>query len=347
MSRHPQGFRRAVAGEATTGSHRLRPVEVRIAAGFLGRARGLIGRPPLPPGVGLLLERTRCVHGLGMRRTLDLVFVDADSIVRRVCALPPMRWRGCIGAASVLEFEAGQADALDLRVGDRLDWSSVPARNGGTAARAGGFAAAIVLLAQPSQGDAQMAGAFPPGWVARFEARAESLYRAGEDAAAIQAWETLVRMDPSRRALGALRVGNVHQRHDRPWRAMRSYQQALEAAPDPDERMLDARRKALSNLLGLLDAVAERAADALDRHVDPATPRLAPSAAIADDPSPSASASASASALASTSASASASAMPAMSAVPSATPGGMPRIEYLRSSPPLAEPVRTRARRTR
>lgn len=82
----------------------------RVARSFAARARGLIGRPPPPPGEGLLIERCNAVHTLFMRYPIDLYFLDADDrLVRTVRAVPPGRWFvfGGWRARRVLECAAG------------------------------------------------------------------------------------------------------------------------------------------------------------------------------------------------------------------------------------------------
>lgn len=87
------------------------------------RARGLLGRPPLAREEGLWLLPCRTVHTLGMRYTLDLVFLDRDGkICRCVPGLRPGRAAGCRAARSVLELAAGSIGELGLRPGVYLHW---------------------------------------------------------------------------------------------------------------------------------------------------------------------------------------------------------------------------------
>ena len=51
-------------------------MHVRLAATPLARLRGLLGRPPSP--VPLLIVPARSVHTVGMRRPIDVVFLDDD-----------------------------------------------------------------------------------------------------------------------------------------------------------------------------------------------------------------------------------------------------------------------------
>jgi uncharacterized membrane protein (UPF0127 family) len=76
------------------------------------RARGLAARDPLAPGEGLHIPRCRSVHTVGMRFALDLIWLRPDGTVARVDRdVPPRRVRTCLRARSVVEVNAGQADA--------------------------------------------------------------------------------------------------------------------------------------------------------------------------------------------------------------------------------------------
>ena len=83
--------------------------QVDVAAGFLGRAVGLMGRPALGLGRALYLAPCGSVHTLFMRFALDLIFVDAAyRVVRVVRDVRP--WRiamGGPGASAVFELESG------------------------------------------------------------------------------------------------------------------------------------------------------------------------------------------------------------------------------------------------
>ena len=94
---------------------------VRLAETAWQRTRGLLGRPRLHDGEGLLIARCRSVHTVGMGYAIDVVFIDTRGrIVRVVEALRPMRMAVCLRGASVLELAAGQARALGLRMGIQL-----------------------------------------------------------------------------------------------------------------------------------------------------------------------------------------------------------------------------------
>lgn len=100
--------------------------EVRRTTAPLERVRGLLGRPPLAPDEGLLLDPCRAVHTAGMRYPLDLAFLDrAWRVARLVVALPPWRVAACLAAAMTLELAPGSVAVLGLRAGEVLEWEPV------------------------------------------------------------------------------------------------------------------------------------------------------------------------------------------------------------------------------
>src|SRR5215210_470475 len=92
---------------ATRGSVLAERVEV--AASSWRRMRGLLGRPPLAAGEGLLIVPCQGVHTMGMAYPIDVVHLDRDGVVRKVLrAIKPWRhgplvWR----SRMVLELAAG------------------------------------------------------------------------------------------------------------------------------------------------------------------------------------------------------------------------------------------------
>lgn len=84
------------------------------------RLRGLLLRPPLRPGEGLLLAPCRAVHMAGMRYPIDVAFLSADG---EVVALYPRLEPGARTAwhrtaRSALELPAGTFAATGTTVGD-------------------------------------------------------------------------------------------------------------------------------------------------------------------------------------------------------------------------------------
>ena len=83
---------------------------------------GLLAHRGLPVGEGLLLAPAWSIHTWCMRFAIDVVFLDKDGVVLRVCpALPP--WRlvsGTRRAQTVLEFGAGTLARTPVSLGERL-----------------------------------------------------------------------------------------------------------------------------------------------------------------------------------------------------------------------------------
>jgi uncharacterized protein len=122
---------------------------VTLAANPLRRARGLLGRPPLADGEGLLIRPCQGVHTLGMAYPIDVVHLDRDGVVVRVLReLPPWRmgpivWR----SHTVLELPAGAGDAV--REGDLLTMDGVPEEQSGVADPQPGPSAGAMAVAKP------------------------------------------------------------------------------------------------------------------------------------------------------------------------------------------------------
>lgn len=97
-----------------------------VADSWLGRLRGLIGRPGLDAGEGLYLPGTNGVHMLFMRFAIDCVFIGApradgaQPVVALRHDLAP--WTGVVwwvrGARGAIELAAGTLAGSGLRVGD-------------------------------------------------------------------------------------------------------------------------------------------------------------------------------------------------------------------------------------
>lgn len=93
------------------------------ASGAWERMRGLLGRPPLNRGEGMLIERCGLVHTLGMGYPLDLAFLDrGGQVCKTVAALAPVRMAGSARASMTLELPSGSLAAMGLQRGDRLVW---------------------------------------------------------------------------------------------------------------------------------------------------------------------------------------------------------------------------------
>jgi len=85
------------------------------------RLRGLLGRPDLPAGEGLLLRPTPSVHTWFMRFPIDVVFLDRELRVLSIShELKPWRVAGQKGARAVLELPAGEARRRGIDTGAAL-----------------------------------------------------------------------------------------------------------------------------------------------------------------------------------------------------------------------------------
>jgi len=89
----------------------------------LARARGLLGRPALPAGEGLVIRPCSAVHTLGMAFPIDVVHLDAEGRVLRVAAeLRPWRLGPLVRRSrAVVELPAGTAAATGTRPGDLVE----------------------------------------------------------------------------------------------------------------------------------------------------------------------------------------------------------------------------------
>ncbi len=100
--------------------------EVEVADDWWHRLRGLLGRPPLKQGEGLLISPCRSVHMYGMKFGLDVVFLSRDGrVVGLYEALAPnrlTRWHR--DALHALEVPSGTIARSGTRLGDRLAWQT-------------------------------------------------------------------------------------------------------------------------------------------------------------------------------------------------------------------------------
>lgn len=95
-----------------------------LARSLLARGRGLMGRPSLPAGYGLILVPESSIHMFFMRIPIDVLFVDRQHRVINIReALPP--WHPFAGVAPwrgyyVIELPVGAIRSSCTRVGDQL-----------------------------------------------------------------------------------------------------------------------------------------------------------------------------------------------------------------------------------
>lgn len=96
---------------------------IRLADGFFGRLRGLVGISGQRQA-GMWLIPCTSVHTIGMRFPIDVVFLDRRGMVRKIdVAVRPFRVRRAVRSTySVLELPAGYTRRVQLRVGDLLSF---------------------------------------------------------------------------------------------------------------------------------------------------------------------------------------------------------------------------------
>jgi hypothetical protein len=110
-----------ILGNASRG--RLLAHDVVEVRGFFGRLRGLIGRGVPPPGRAFLFT-TPAFHSFGVRRPVDLAFLDARlRTVAVVRSHPPMRPAvPPPGATAVLVAAEGAFPPSAIEAGNLLEW---------------------------------------------------------------------------------------------------------------------------------------------------------------------------------------------------------------------------------
>lgn len=95
-------------GRDLPGGLRVAEAESRAA-----RMKGLARLDEMPQDSALHIPRCRSVHTFTMRFPLDLIWLDRDGKMVRVDrAVPPRRLKSCVRARSVVEANAGTADAF-------------------------------------------------------------------------------------------------------------------------------------------------------------------------------------------------------------------------------------------
>ena len=96
---------------------------VYLATGFWSRLCGLLFRPALLSHEALWISPCSCVHTIGMRYAIDIVFLDAAMNVTAVYQnVRAGRARRCGKAQSVLEMSAGAAAAQGLFPGVKFQF---------------------------------------------------------------------------------------------------------------------------------------------------------------------------------------------------------------------------------
>jgi outer membrane protein OmpA-like peptidoglycan-associated protein/uncharacterized membrane protein (UPF0127 family) len=133
---HMSEFATGAALHTRNGAH---PLDLRVAAGFFSRLRGLMLSKPLADAAGLLLIDCPSVHCAFMRYPIDVIYLDRAGVVLKcVAGLRPWRasvsnaghdaqGRPSIRASHTLELAAGAIARYGVEPGDRLRHAALEA----------------------------------------------------------------------------------------------------------------------------------------------------------------------------------------------------------------------------
>lgn len=93
-----------------------------IAESFIARLAGLILRPRLLKGQGLLIKDCNSIHTFWLRYNIDAIFLDQENkIVEIIKDIKPFRFTRIIRpAVSVLEVLSSSVVGHDLKLNDML-----------------------------------------------------------------------------------------------------------------------------------------------------------------------------------------------------------------------------------
>lgn len=96
--------------------------DLQVATGFYARGKGLLGRKSLGADQALWIHACNSIHTFFMQFTIDCVFLDKKMRVKAIYSeVRPFRMVWPVwGARSVIEFPAGRAQELGLKVGEQL-----------------------------------------------------------------------------------------------------------------------------------------------------------------------------------------------------------------------------------
>src|SRR5437764_3068149 len=92
------------------------------ASTFWSRGRGLMLKPPLPAGGGLIIEPCNSIHMFFMRYPLDILFLDKEGkVIFMYKGIKPWRMGRVVrGAKMAIELPDGVIDNSGTQPGDRI-----------------------------------------------------------------------------------------------------------------------------------------------------------------------------------------------------------------------------------
>jgi uncharacterized protein len=87
------------------------------------RRKGLLTREALYPGQGLWIVPCGAIHTIGMRFSIDVLYLDRKRRVKKIRAgVTPWRVSMCLLAHSVLELPTGSIARTRTQAGDQLEF---------------------------------------------------------------------------------------------------------------------------------------------------------------------------------------------------------------------------------
>ncbi|MFZ5942662.1 MAG: DUF192 domain-containing protein [Bacillota bacterium] len=97
--------------------------KIELADTFYLRLKGLLGYTGLGQGEGMLLTPCSSIHCIGMKFTIDVIFVDIDKKVIWLREnMQPGTKETKLDSVHVLELAAGEVAKQDILMGDTLMW---------------------------------------------------------------------------------------------------------------------------------------------------------------------------------------------------------------------------------
>ncbi|MCD4669373.1 MAG: DUF192 domain-containing protein [Actinomycetia bacterium] len=93
-----------------------------VADNFFKRLFGLILKKPLKNGEALFIRGCKSIHTIGMRYSIDAVFIDeSGKVISAFKDILPWHFTPYVrGARSVIEFRSGSLKEESLNAGDRI-----------------------------------------------------------------------------------------------------------------------------------------------------------------------------------------------------------------------------------
>ena len=102
--------------------------QMTLANTFWQRTVGLMGRSSISHDEGIWIQECSSIHTVGMRFSIDVIFVDRDGYILRIVrsVKPNLSQLVCHLAQSVIEIGCAAHLGHDLLVGDQLALESDP-----------------------------------------------------------------------------------------------------------------------------------------------------------------------------------------------------------------------------